>query len=91
MQIQGTIKLIQPIEQINSNFKKREVIITIQNGDYKDDVSFQLLQEQTNLLNGFQVGQKVDCAFNLRGKEWKGKEGVKKYYNSLVIWSMKAA
>ena len=44
------------------------------------------MQDKTELLNSYQVGQDVTISINLRGREWVNPEGVAKYFNSIQGW-----
>jgi hypothetical protein len=40
------------------------------------------------LADNLKVGDVVEAAYNLRGREWTDPKGVVKYFNTLEIWSM---
>ena len=44
------------------------------------------VQDKTNLLDNFNVGQNVKVGINLRGREWVSPQGETKYFNSLNGW-----
>ena len=83
MQITGTIKLIN--EQTThgaNNFRKREFVITTDE-QYPQDVKLELQQDKCDLINNYQVGQRITVDFNIRGNEWQGK-----YYVNLQAWKI---
>ena len=70
-----------------SSFKKREFVVEYaDNPMYPQFIKFQLVQDRTNLLDGIEVGDKLEVTFNLRGREWTDPQGEKKYFNSLDAW-----
>lgn len=83
MQITGTIKLIN--EQTThgaKNFRKLEFVITTDE-QYPQDVKLELQQDKCDLINNYQVGQRITVDFNIRGNEWQGK-----YYVNLQAWKI---
>ena len=46
----------------------------------------EFVQDKTDLLNNFQVGQQVNISINLRGREWVNPQGETKYFNSIQGW-----
>lgn len=81
MNLQGTIKLILEPLAFESGFTKQELILTIKDGEYSNDIKIEFLKDKTSLLLNFKVGDNVDVAVNLRGKEYNGT-----YYNNIVGW-----
>jgi len=46
----------------------------------------EFVQDKTELLNNFKVGQPVKIGVNLRGREWVNPQGETKYFNSIQGW-----
>lgn len=46
----------------------------------------EFVQDKTDLLNNYQVGQPVKVSINLRGREWTSPQGETKYFNSIQGW-----
>lgn len=87
-EVNGVIKFIGDIQQISEKFKKREIVIKT-NEDYSQDLLFELVQANCELLDNLVIGQTVNAAFNLRGKEYQKKDGSGLgYFNSLQIWKI---
>lgn len=82
METKGTIKTIMQTQQVSDKFKKREFVVTTE-GQYPQDVLFQVTQDKCNVLDSFKQGQNVTIAFNLKGRESNGK-----YYNTLEAWKI---
>ena len=86
MEIQGKIKLIGETQTFGTGgFRKREVVITTEE-QYPQHLMVEFVQDKTDLLNAFQVGQPVKISINLRGREWINPQGEAKYFNSIQGW-----
>ena len=86
MEIQGKIKLVSETQTFGNNgFRKREVVITTEE-QYPQHIMVEFVQDKTDLLNSYQVGQMVKISINLRGREWTNPQGEVKYFNSIQGW-----
>jgi len=86
MQVQGAIKVIREVQEISATFKKRELVITTDE-QYPQTLSIEFVQDKTDLLNKFEVGQNVKVSINLRGREWENPQTKEiKYFNSIQGW-----
>jgi hypothetical protein len=89
-ELKGTIKVIKPTEVISDKFKKREFVVTDNSSQYPQIIAFQCVQDKCSLLDNYSVGQDVKVNFNLRGREWAGKDNVVKYFISLDAWKIES-
>jgi hypothetical protein len=90
MEVQGKIKLIDETKSFGTNgFRKRELVITTEE-QYPQHIMIEFVQDKTELLNNFQVGQNVKVSINLRGREWTNPQGEVKYFNSIQGWRVEA-
>ena len=86
MEIQGTIKQIDQTKTVGSGgFRKRELVVTTDE-QYPQHILIEFVQEKTDLLDKFKVGQPVKVSINLRGREWTSPQGEVKYFNSIQGW-----
>ena len=86
MEVQGKIKLIGETQTVGSNgFRKRELVVTTEE-QYPQHLSIDFVQDKTDLLNTFQVGQQVKVGINLRGREWISPQGETKHFNYIQGW-----
>lgn len=69
----------------NNGFRKREVVVTTEE-QYPQHILVEFVQDKTDLLNNYQVGQNVKISINLRGREWVNPQGETKYFNSIQGW-----
>jgi len=91
MEVQGRIKLVGDTQTFGTNgFRKREVVVTTEE-QYPQHIMIEFVQDKTDLLNNFQVGQQVKISINLRGREWTNPQGEVKYFNSIQGWRIEAA
>ncbi len=86
MEVQGKIKMIDETKTYGTNgFRKRELVITTEE-QYPQHIMIEFVQDKTDLLNSYQVGQNVKVSINLRGREWVNPQGETKYFNSIQGW-----
>ena len=86
MEVQGSIKVIGEVQEISATFKKRELVVSTDE-QYPQTLSIEFIQDKTDLLNKFEVGQNVKVGINLRGREWENPQTKEiKYFNSIQGW-----
>lgn len=87
--LKGELKVIGDVEQISDSFKKREFVVLDASGQYPQTISFQAVQDRTDLLDKLKPGDNVEVTFFLRGREWTNpKDGEVRYFNSLDAWKV---
>jgi len=90
MEIQGKIKQLGETQTFGANgFRKREIVITTEE-QYPQHIMVEFVQDKTDLLNSYQVGQPVKISINLRGREWVNPQGETKYFNSIQGWRIES-
>ncbi len=90
MEVQGRVKVIGETQTFGNNgFRKREIVITTEE-QYPQHLMVEFVQDKTDLLNTFSVGQQVKISINLRGREWVNPQGETKYFNSIQGWRIEA-
>lgn len=86
MEVQGKIKLIGETETFGTNgFRKRDIVVTTEE-QYPQHILVEFVQDKTDLLDKFNIGQTVKIGINLRGREWVNPQGEVKYFNSIQGW-----
>ncbi len=86
MELQGKIKMIDETKTYGNNgFRKRELVITTEE-QYPQHILIEFVQDKTDLLNSYKVGQEVKVSINVRGREWVNPQGETKYFNSIQGW-----
>ncbi|WP_282162031.1 DUF3127 domain-containing protein [Ulvibacterium marinum] len=90
MEIQGKIKMVGETKTFGNNgFRKREVVVTTEE-QYPQHILVEFVQDKTDLLNSFNVGQPVKISINIRGREWTNPQGEVKYFNSIQGWRIES-
>ena len=84
----GIIKKISQEQTFKNNFRKAQMIVEI-DGKYKQPIQFDFINDKIDLLKNFNIGDKVEVDYNLRGKEWYDQVNkVNKVINSLAVWKL---
>lgn len=90
MEVQGKIKMIGETQTFGNNgFRKREIVVTTEE-QYPQHIMVEFVQDKTDLLNNYNVGQNVKISINLKGREWVNPQGETKYFNSIQGWRIEA-
>ena len=84
----GTLKNKSTVKQVSDNFSKIDFVVTDENTQYPQHVSFQVGNQKTALLDNVNEGDKITVSFNLRGREWTSPQGEVKYFNTLEAWKI---
>ena len=86
LSVEGKLRRIHDEQVISDRFKKREFVIETEE-QYPQVLMFQLVQDKTNLIDQFSLGDKVEVFFNLRGREWqKDPTAEIRVFNTLDAW-----
>jgi hypothetical protein len=88
--LQGTIKVIKDTQEVSPKFSKREFVVTTPDDKYPQDISIELQQDQTSILDPFMEGQEVEVSFDIRGREWTSPTGDVKHFNTLKAFRVEA-
>ena len=72
-------------QQISEKFRKREFVVEVQDGQYPEQIKFQLVMDKTNLIDPYPVGSEIKVSFNLRGRGYN-KNGQMLYFTNLEAW-----
>ena len=84
-ELTGKIKLIQEPKTFDSGFTKREMVVTVEDGKYPQEINLEFVQDKAALLDNLQPGQEVTVTFDIRGREYNGR-----YFNNLQAWKVSA-
>ena len=86
MEVQGRVKMIGETQTFGNNgFRKREIVVTTEE-QYPQHIMIEFVQDKTDLLNNYKIGQDVKISINLRGREWVNPQGETKYFNTIQGW-----
>lgn len=84
-ELTGKVKLVQDPQTFSSGFTKREVVVTVEDGKYPQDINLEFLQDKVSLLDSVSEGQEIKVFFDIRGREYNGR-----YFNNLVGWKIES-
>jgi hypothetical protein len=86
MELQGKIKVLNETKTFgDKGFRKRELVITTEE-QYPQSILIEFVQDKTDLLNAYKVGDNVKVGINVGGREWVNPQGETKYFNSITGW-----
>ena len=78
------------VNQISETFKKREMVLEVQDGSYPQYIKFQLLQDRVSLIDNINEGDEIKLSFNISGREYKKPTGEVIYFTNLDAWRVEA-
>ena len=81
----GKVKLVQDAQTFGSGFTKREMVVTVEDGKYPQEINIEFVQDKVSLLDTVQIGQEVTVTFDIRGREYNGR-----YFNNLQGWKLQS-
>ncbi|MEP0367267.1 MAG: DUF3127 domain-containing protein [Cyclobacteriaceae bacterium] len=84
-------KLIEKFDtqNVTDTFKKREFVVEYaENPQYPEYIKFELIQNNCQQLDQYQVGDALNVSFNLKGRKWTDPKGETKYFTSLQAWKI---
>lgn len=79
---EGTVKQIMDVQTFKSGFKKREIILT-SDDQFPQDIKFEFLKDDVDLLKTIKPNQRVSIGFTLNGNEYNGK-----FYTNIIGMSI---
>ena len=85
-ELEGKIHLIEDIQEFKSGFTKREFVVESMDGQYAQQIKFELVKDKTSLTDSYQVGDDVKVFFDIRGNEYNGR-----YFVNLNAWKLEGA
>ena len=90
MEVEGKLKVIGETKEYGSNgFRKREVVLTTEE-QYPQFLNIEFIQDKTDVVDNFNVGDQVKIGINLKGREWVSPQGETKYFNSIQGWRIES-
>lgn len=88
MELSGTIIHIGETQHIgDKGFSKRTCVINYTDNNYTYPIAFEFIKDRGDILDKYNVGDEVEIAFNIRGREYT-KNGSTSYFNTLEGWKI---
>lgn len=89
MTIDGKLIEKSDTQELSNSFKKREFVVEYaENPQYPEYLKIELIQNNCQQLDSFQIGDEMTVSFNLKGRKWTDPKGEVKYFNSLQAWRL---
>lgn len=88
--VSGKVYKVGQEEIKSEKFKKREVILEVVKGEYKDYLTIQFTNAKCDLLNNVRQGDIISVSINLKGRLWTGNDGIEKCFNTIEGWQIEA-
>jgi hypothetical protein len=87
-EVKGILHVKGAIQKRSEKFSTRQFVVKIMDDKYEQLISFELLNDRTDLIDAFGVGEEITVSFNLKGREWTSPQGEVKYFNTLEAWKV---
>ena len=81
--VTGVISHIGESVQATATITKRDLVLTVQSGQYENLNAFELMNDKCNLADSLTEGQEVTVHYNIRSREWNGR-----YFTNLIAWKI---
>jgi hypothetical protein len=90
LKIKGTVYKVSQEEVKSEKFKKRDVILEVIEGTYKQYLTVQFSNAKCDLLNNVRQGDMISISINLKGRLWTGPDGIEKSFNTFEGWQIES-
>lgn len=87
-EVKGILHVKGQIQQRSEKFSTRSFTIKTNEDKYEQFITFELLNDRTDIIDPFGVGEEITVSFNLKGREWTSPQGEVKYFNTLEAWKV---
>jgi hypothetical protein len=77
--------------QSGNVWQRMTLVIDVAVGQYSKKVAFQVSTNNIKDVMSFNIGDKVEVGFDISSREWTNKEGVRSWFASVDLRSIKAA
>ena len=87
-EVKGILHAKGETQKRSEKFSTRPFTIKLSDEKFEQFVTFELINDKTDIIDPFGVGEEVTISFNLKGREWKSPQGELKYFNTLEAWKV---
>lgn len=88
--IRCTVKSKGQLIKKSDKFQSQKLVCTLEgNPMYPQIVEFEFQKDRCDLLEKINDGDFVTVSYDLKGREWKGNDGVVKVFNTINGWGIK--
>lgn len=79
------------VSQSGSTWQRMTLVIDVQVGSYSKKLAFQVMTGNVPGVMAFNIGDKVEVAWDLSSREYTNKEGVRSWFTQAELRSIRAA
>jgi len=87
-EVKGILHVKGERQQRSEKFSTRPFTIKVMEDKYEQFITFELVNDRTDMIDPFGVGEEITVSFNLKGRQWKSPQGEVKYFNTLEAWKV---
>ena len=87
-EVKGILHVKGATNQRSEKFSTRSFTIKVMDDKYEQYISFELVNDRTDIIDPFGVGEEITVSFNLKGRQWTSPQGEVKYFNTLEAWKV---
>lgn len=87
-EVKGILHVKGQTQQRYEKFSTRPFTIKVMDEKYEQFITFELVNDRTDLIDTFGVGEEITVSFNLKGRQWTSPQGEVKYFNTLEAWKV---
>lgn len=87
-EVKGILHVKGETQQRSEKVSTRPFTIKVMDEKYEQYISFELVNDRTDIIDPFGVGEEITVSFNLKGRQWTSPQGEVKYFNTLEAWKV---
>ena len=84
-QIKGTVAKLSTVDFIGEKKYPKQMVWIRTEGKYPQTIELEAFGDRANDTSILTIGDSVNFTFDVKGREWTGKDGVQKVFTSLSI------
>lgn len=82
-EVKGILHAIQDTRRVSEKFSTRSFTIKVSDDKYEQFITFELINDRTDMIDAYGIGEELTVSFNLKGRQWQ-----EKYFNTLEAWKV---
>lgn len=87
-EVKGILHVKGSTQKRSEKFSTRPFTIKVMDDKYEQYISFELVNDRTDIIDPFGVGEEITVSFNLKGRQWTSPQGEVKFFNTLEAWKV---
>ena len=84
-------QITQGVSANGNSWGRMTLVVEVPLGKYSKKMAFQVMTQNIDAVQAFNVGDKVEVAWDLSSREWTNKDGVRSWFTQADLHSIKAA